>query len=434
MNIQITEDFSALIDENDPNYKTRYLVYWGGRGSGKSTSVAKGLLIRGMRNKEFVLCAREYQNSISDSVIKTLADEIDTMGLDDFYEVQANRIIGKNGTEFIFKGIKNNISSIKSIPNITLVWLEEAQAISNNSYEVLIPTIRADGSQIIITFNPINATDPTYQRFIATDREDVFKVKVNYDRNPWLPATLKKEAEALRLKDPDGFDHVYLGNFDTRRSGAVYAKQLSKAREDGRITRVPYDPGYQVFTAWDLGFGDSTAIWWLQFVGRELRWLECYENSNEQLDHYAAIVKGKPYNYMNEGHYLPHDGGAGNIRGESVSRQLYDLGLANTVLPREQDINPGIELLRQTIAYSVFDAEKCKEGINALEAYGYEWDQDRGVFKAKPRHDWSSHYADAGRYAAQAASRIKGDVSESHKPIDRFERYQYSTHASGWMS
>lgn len=407
MKIQITEDFSALIDELDPNYKTRYLVFWGGRGSGKSTSVAKGLLVRGMRNKEFVLCAREYQNSISDSVIKTLADEIETMGLQDFYEVQANRIIGKNGTEFIFKGIRNNISSIKSIPNISLVWLEEAHSISNNSYEVLIPTIRANGSQIIITFNPVNPTDPTYQRFIATDRDDVFKKKVNYDRNPWLPETLKKEAETLQQKDPDGFDHVYLGNFDTRRSGAVYAKQLSKAREENRVCRVPYDPSTEVFTAWDLGFGDATAIWFLQFVGRELRWIDYYENSGEQLSHYTQIIKQKSYNYMKYGHFLPHDGGHGNIRGDSVSKQLFDMGLQNTVLTRETDINPGIELLRQTIAYSVFDSDKCVDGLHCLENYAYEWDEDRKVFKSKPKHDWTSHGADSARYAAIAASSVK---------------------------
>lgn len=423
MKIQITEDFSALIDESHPHYSTRYLVYFGGRGSGKSTSVAKGLLVRGMRKKEFVLCAREFQNSISDSVIKTLSDEISIMGLEDFYEVQANRIIGKNGTEFIFKGIRNNISSIKSIPNITLVWLEEAHSISDSSYEVLIPTIRADGSQIIITFNPVNANDPTYQRFVATDRPDVHKIKVNYDRNPWFPDALRKEAESLRLSDPDGFNHVYLGSFDTRRSGAVYAKQLQKARDEGRITRVPYDPSTEVFTAWDLGFGDATAIWFLQFVGRELRWLDYYENSGEQLDHYVKIVKSKQYNYST--HYLPHDGGHGNIRGDSVSKQLFDMGLQNTVLTRETDINPGIELLRQTIAYSVFDADKCKEGIRCLENYAYEWDDERKVFKSKPSHNWTSHGSDSARYAAIAASIAKAGLT-TKKP-DPFATQSYGS-------
>lgn len=400
--IQITSDFEALINEEHPNYKTRYMVYWGGRGSGKSVSVAKALLIRGMKNKEFILCTREYQNSISDSVIKTLSDEIQNFGISDFYEVQANRIIGKNGTEFIFKGIKNNVNSIKSIPNISLVWIEEAQTVSHNSYEVLIPTIRSNGSQIIITFNPINPTDPTYQRFVSTKDNDIYCVNVNYDRNPWLPETLKKEIELMKRSDPEGFEHVYLGKFDTRRSGAIYAKLIDAARNDKRITKVPYDPSCEVFTAWDLGFGDATSIWWLQFVGRELRWLECYENSGEQLDHYVQVIKSKPYNYKM--HYLPHDAAAGNIRGGTVSDQLRGMGIKNHVLERESDINSGIELMRQTLQYSVFDSEKCKDGIHALENYKYEWNEDLGRFKDKPLHDWSSNYADAARYAARAVS------------------------------
>ena len=92
------------------------------------------------------------------------------------------------------------------------------------------------------------------------------------------------------------------------------------------------------------------------------------------------------------------------------------MGLRNVVLDREQDINPGIELLRQTIAYSVFDQTKCKTGIEALEAYGYEWDEERGVFMGKPRHDWSSHMSDAARYAAFAASKIKGRLANNEKP------------------
>lgn len=203
-------------------------------------------------------------------------------------------------------------------------------------------------------------------------------------------------------------------SFSAAIQGAIYAKQLQSADIEGRVTRVPYDSVSEVFTAWDLGFGDSTAIWWLQFVGRELRWLECYENSGEQLDHYAQVVKSKPYNYGK--HYLPHDGGHGNIRGDSVSKQLLQMGLPNVVLPRESDIVPGIETLRQTIGYSVFDAEKCRDGLRALRQYQYEWDDQRRLYKRKPKHDWTSHYADAARYAAIAAGQFKGGLVRA-KPM-----------------
>ena len=412
-----------MVDEKHPNYKTRYLVYYGGRGSGKSVSVAQALLIRGVKNKEFVLCTREYQNSIGDSVIKTLADEVDRLGLNDFYEVQSNKIIGKNGTEFIFKGIKNNVNSIKSIPGITIVWVEEAQTVSNNSYEVLIPTIREDGSQIIITFNPIHPSDPTYERFVKTVDETIHCIKVNYDRNPWLPTTLKEEIEFMRRNDPQAFDHVYLGNFDNRRNGCVYAKQLQTARDDKRITNVPYDPSCEVFTAWDLGYGDATAIWFCQFVGRELRWLDYYENSGEQLEHYVKIIKSKPYNYSM--HYLPHDGGHGNIRGLSVTQQLRSQGLPNIVLENTK-IETGIEELRKTLAFSVFDKENCADGLHCLDHYKYDWDEERQMFKKNPKHDWTSHGADSARYMAMAVLKQKGRL-EKPKLMPRARQN------TGWM-
>lgn len=365
----------------------------------------------GMQKPLRIVCGREIQKSIADSVHALLGDLIREHGLQDFYEILRDVIRGINGTEFKFRGLKHNTTDLKSLEGADVVWIEEAENVSNSSWEILIPTVRKEGSEIWVSFNPKNLTDPTYQRFVAYTDEDMIAIKIGWQDNPFFPSVLDKERRKLEAADPEAYLHIWEGMPDTRRNGAVYARQLAKAREDGRITRVPYDPACEVFTAWDLGFGDATSIWWLQFVGRELRWLEYYENAGEQLDHYAQIVKAKKYNYATHGHYLPHDGGHGNIRGESVSKQLLQMGLSNTVLAREIDIAPGIELLRQTIAYSVFDAEGCKDGIHALDNYGYEWDEDRSIFKAKPRHDWTSHAADAARYAAIAAGQRKGGLA-----------------------
>ncbi len=272
-------------------------------------------------------------------------------------------------------------------------------------------------------------SDPTYQRFVARKDPDNLVKKVSYRDNPFFPAVLEKERLKLLKDDPEAYQHIWEGEPDTRRSGAVYAKQIAKAREEGRVTVVPYDPASEVFTAWDLGFGDATAIWWLQFIGRELRWLDYYENTGEQLAHYVKIVKDKPYNYLKKGHFLPHDGDHGNIRGESVSKQLSLQGLSNTVLERETDITPGIELVRQTLAYSVFDAKKTETGIFALEQYGYEWDEDRNIFKAKPKHDWTSNSADAARYGARAAGRVKAGLSQG-KPTSM----KITNMSGSWMS
>ena len=402
----------------------RYRVYYGGRGGGKSENICRAYLVRGMKDPLRILCCREFQASIADSVHKLLADIIRDHGLDSFYTVTQTTIRGANGTEFIFKGLRHNATEIKSMAGIDECFVEEAEKVSNNSWELLIPTIRKDGSSITIAFNPKNPTDPTYQRFVAKKHDDALVVKVSYSDNPFFPQVLEKERLRLKDTDPEAYAHVWEGEFDTRKSGAVYAKQIAKAREEKRITLVPYDPSCQVFTAWDIGFADTTAIWWLQFVGRELRWLECYEKSGEQLDHYVQVVKSKPYNY--DTHYLPHDGAHGNIRGGSVSSQLFQMGLKNVVLPREVDISTGIETLRQTLAYSVFDAEKCKEGLHALENYAYEWDEERGVFKSKPKHDWSSNYADAARYAARAAATQKSGLVKINDPFKQERR-------SSWM-
>ncbi len=153
MEIQIADPFWALFDPQNENFKKRYLVYHGGRGSAKSTHAAMACLLRGKDKREKVLCARQFQNSIKDSVLSLLDEQVDRLGLRRFYDVQRDAIYGANGTEFIFRGVHNNTNSIRSVNGATICWLEEAQALTEKSYEILIPTIRAPGSQFIITYN-----------------------------------------------------------------------------------------------------------------------------------------------------------------------------------------------------------------------------------------------------------------------------------------
>jgi len=398
----------------------RYKVYYGGRGGGKSHVIARYLLISGMKEKSRFLCARELQGSIQDSVHKLLSDIIvNDKGFSKFYTIQKATIIGLNGTEFLFKGLKHNITEIKSTEGVDKCWIEEAEKVSSTSWETLIPTIRKESSEIIVSFNTKNTTDPTYERFIKNKDDTMLVKKVSWRDNPFFPEVLNRERLKLEQVDPDAYAHIWEGEADMRRNGAVYAKQINQARTEGRVTNVPYDPSCEVFTAWDLGFGDTTAIWWLQYVGRELRWIDFYENAGEQLQHYVDVLKSKPYNYSSIMAELPHDGAHGNIRGESVSIQLNSMGIKNRVLPREQDITAGIELVRQTLQYSVFDQGKCSQGIKALESYHYEWDDVRQSFKKSPLHDWSSNAADAARYASRAASMRKGGLMKRDDPFKK---------------
>ena len=150
-------------------------------------------LNRGFYKREKILCARQFQNSIKDSVLSLLAEQIEVLGMQGHYTVQRDAIYGANGTEFIFRGLHNNHASIKSINGVTLCWVEEGQSVSQSSLDVLIPTIRAPGSQLIFTFNVDLEKDPVYKMFLANPPPSAYVRKVNYDENPFFPQVLRAE-------------------------------------------------------------------------------------------------------------------------------------------------------------------------------------------------------------------------------------------------
>jgi len=403
----IPDVYSELI--NSPIYK-HIKTYYGGRGGGKSWAFAFSILAICSTKTTRVLCTREVQKSIKASVHRLLSDIIKAIpAFSEFFTIQEKQITGLNGSMIFFEGLRLNEDGIKSYEGCDICWVEEAQAVSDRSWESLLPTIRKTGSEIWISFNPKNASDPTWRRFVNNPRDDSISRKVSWRDNPYFNEVLNNERLALKAEDLQAYLHVWEGELDVRQTGAIYAKAIVKAREEGRICRVPYDPSVEVYTSWDLGFGDATAIWWFQYVGREIRWLEYYENNGEQLEHYIKLVKSKQYNYGM--HYLPFDGGHGNIRGLSVSKQLRSMGLQNTVLNKSSNIKPEIENVNQCLTFSVFDRDKTNEGVHALENYSYKWLEDRGTLSDKPFHDWSSNGADSMRYACIAMNRVKNRIS-----------------------
>ncbi len=192
--------------------KHRYKSLRGGRGGMKSWAVATVLVELACKGRFRIMCARELQNSISDSVISLLSDTIDRAGYTQEYEVQRNRIIHlSTGSEFLFYGIKNNPTKIKSIEAIDICWVEEAENVSDESWNILIPTIRKDGSEIWLTWNPKNILDPTYQRFVVNPPDDIADIVVNYTDNIYLPEVLRLEAESCKVRDYDLYRHIWLG-------------------------------------------------------------------------------------------------------------------------------------------------------------------------------------------------------------------------------
>lgn len=254
LDIQITEEFLPLFDEEHSSYNCRHKAWYGGRGSLKSWTIARGLLIRGIKNKERILCAREFQNSITESVLRLLEDQIELLGLQNFYEVKRNGIFGTNGTEFIFKGLKRNIQSIKSIEGITIVWIEEAQVVSKESWDILRPTIRKKGSQILVSFNPNLATDETYVRYVTVPPKNSYVCEVNYDQNPFFYETeLVEEMEYDREHDQEKYQHVWRG----KPVQHVKALVFSKWKIDGSIE--PKEDETLYFGA-DWGFSNDPSV------------------------------------------------------------------------------------------------------------------------------------------------------------------------------
>lgn len=398
--MQIPAAYSELF------HPKRYKVYYGGRGGAKSWAFADALLMLAGQKRLRILCARELQVSIADSVHKLLADQIRYYGLENFYQVQKTTIIGKNGSEFLFKGLKHNIAEIKSTESIDICWVEEAEKVSSESWEVLIPTIRKEGSEIWISFNPKNPTDATWERFVANKHEDSIVKKVSWRDNPFFPEVLDKERRHMERIDPEAYAHIWEGEFDTRYFGGVYAKQIADAQLAGRIHNLPYDSALPVHTAWDLGYDDSTAIWFWQIAHNEVRLIDYYEASGEDIEHYCRLIKSKPYKYGN--HYAPHDAANKLLAagGRSIVQQAHGFGVTMQVVAATSQQN-SIEAARKTLQVSWFDAEKCKEGIKALQQYQFEYDEDKKTFRSKPRHDWASHGSDAYEIIGQVWQEIK---------------------------
>ena len=205
--------------------------------------------------------------------------------------------------------------------------------------------------------------------------------------------------EARRTMGDDRYEQEFECSFEAAIQGAFYAKEMKEATEDGRITRVPYDRAASVITAWDLGIGDSTAIWFAQFVGQEVRIIDYYENSGVGLDHYAKVLLDKDYHY--EQHILPHDVQVKELgTGKSRLETLDALGIRNIEIAPKLAVEDGIQAARTMIPKCWFDADNCTRGIEALRQYRRDFDEKLKTWRGRPLHDWTSHGADAFRYLA----------------------------------
>jgi len=375
---------------------SRYKVLWGGRGGAKSWGIARALLIIGANKPIRVLCAREFQTSIKDSVHKLLSDQINNMNLTEFYEVVDRTIRGKNGTEFNFVGLKNNVANVKSYEGVDICWVEEAQSVSARSWDVLIPTIRKEQSEIWVSFNPELATDNTYQRFIVNSPNNAIVQKINWSDNPWFPETLKLEKDALKSRDIEAYNTVWEGICRVTVDGAIFAKEMQQAELEDRITKVNYDPMKPVHAVFDLGWSDATAVWFVQFIGMETRLIRYFETSQETIS--SILAKLQTYGYVYDTLWLPHDAENKTLAaaGRSIEEIVRSSGYKTRIIPRTPIVD-SINAARTIFRNCWFDRENCVDGLQCLRHYRYEVDPDTKQFSRNPLHDQYSHGADAFR-------------------------------------
>lgn len=376
----------------------RYKVFYGGRGGAKTWNFARALLLIAMGKPTRVLCTREIQKSMRDSVHQILRDQIKALGLEGFYTVLNDEIRGQNGSTFLFAGLRHNVDSIKSKEAIDIVWVEEAQTVSKHSWATLIPTIRKEGSEIWIAFNPGLEADETYQRFVVNPPHDAFVAKVTWRDNKWFPTVLRAEMTALKERDYDEYLWVWEGNCKVTLDGAIFANELRAATTDKRIMRVPYDSSKPVNTFWDLGRRDLTAIWMVQQIGFEYRVLDYYENRGKLLPHFLAVLQQRGYVF--DTHWLPHDA-ANKLLGakHTIEEQVRAANMGSVrIVPKVAVVNR-INAARTVFSRCYFDDAKCSPvGLMRLRNWRYEVDDETGQWSDHPLHDDNSNGADAFTY------------------------------------
>jgi phage terminase large subunit len=385
----------------------RYKVAHGGRGSAKSWSFARALLALGAQRKLRILCTREVQKSIKDSVHKLLKDQIEAIGLGWFYEVLTTEIRGANGTEFLFTGLSDQTAeTIKSFEGCDICWVEEAKNVSKKSWNILIPTIRKDGSEIWVSFNPELDTDETYSRFVLNPPDNAVVVQINYSDNAWFPAVLEQERIDCLKRDPKGYAQIWEGKCLPAVAGAIYYDEIQAAQEQGRIASVPYDPMLKVHVIFDLGWNDAMSISLVQKLRSEIRVIENIENSHKTLDWYSAELRKRNMNWGKL--FLPHDGRNKDFKtGKSAEEIMQALGWDVAITPN-MPIEHGIRMVRMAFPQMVFDKVKADRIIQCAKRYRRSINQQTNEPGA-PMHDEWSHGADNLRYIAINAEQMTNE-------------------------
>lgn len=373
----------------------RHIAIHGGRGSSKSHSVARALLIRASQKTLRVLCAREIQDSIKKSVKQLLDDCIESMGLRWFYTSTDTEIRGRNGSLFIFAGLLRNIDSVKSMEGVDICWVEEAQSVSQRSIDVLVPTIRKAGSQIIWVWNPTKQSDPVDKMFRAGKRmPDECVLEVNHKDNPWFTDELRAEMLRDKARDPDRYHHVWCGGYLTRSKASIFTDW--RIVNDENAPTIPL--GVQPRFGADWGFASDPTVlircWVLEgartiYVDREAWGVGVDVVDTPAL--FRTIEDSERFTIL-----------ADSSRPETISHMQKHF--SRKVLPAKKGPNSVEEGVKFLQGYTILAHVSCEHTIHELDAYSLKTDAKTGEI-LNEIEDANNHCIDALRYAVEGDRR-----------------------------
>lgn len=362
---------------HDLNHRNaRYKVLYGGRGSGKTWSVAEALIRRAARYPLRVLCTREYQNSIKDSVHKVLSDTIHRLGFTPWFSITQNSIRSRSGAEFIFQGLHGNEQTIKSTEGIDIVWVEEAQTVPESSWRTLTPTIRKEGSEIWITFNPENETDPTYRRYVLAPPPGAIVHHVNYDQNPYMSKTLEDERlydySKITLAENDeerqqaqaDYDHIWLGMCRRISNELILASKCVLEGFDDDLWKKAERPLYGV----DWGFSQDPTVMVRSFIHDRILYVEHEAYGvgvelNELGEFFSSVPEADRWSIK-----------ADNARPETISHCRGEFGLNISAADKwKGSVEDGIAFLKGFKKIVIHP--RCKHTWQEARSYRYKVDR-----------------------------------------------------------
>lgn len=353
-----------------------------------------------------VVCIREVQSSIKDSVRQLLVDKIAKFGVSSLFVVLDNEIRGPDGSLIVFKGMQSyNAMNIKSLEGYDIAWIEEAQTLTQHSLDLLRPTLRREGSELWFSWNPRFKTDPVDMFFRKNPPPDAVSVLINWRDNPWFPDVLYREMAHDFAVDEDKAEHIWNGAYGSSQ-GAILARLVNKAEREDRITDdVAYDPlGAPIEVSSDIGFRDTAGWWYWQRVIGGFNVLKYEGASGWDSDDWIPIIQR---NISDMGAklgqiWLPHDARAKTFQSKHTTAEKFLTAFGGKVdVVAQSKKRDQIEAARSIIQQCAFHATDCETGLDGLRAWEYEYNEETGVFSREPLHNWASHPSDAFAYGCQ---------------------------------